>query len=119
MAADRKCPSYRLGACGFLTSEELITRGYPSNRGLLDQRAALLWIQKYIAGFGGAPESVTLVGQSAGGGPFDPFLLFPSSSFPTSPIHPSRFEPTQLIHECAQFLPPTISNQNCLYSSAW
>ncbi|OJI91469.1 hypothetical protein ASPTUDRAFT_198432 [Aspergillus tubingensis CBS 134.48] len=59
--------NYRLGACGFLTSEELVTRGYPSNRGLLDQRAALLFIQKYIAGFGGAPESVTLVGQSAGG----------------------------------------------------
>ncbi|PYI26720.1 alpha/beta-hydrolase [Aspergillus indologenus CBS 114.80] len=59
--------NYRLGALGFLTSEELVARGYPPNRGLLDQRAALLWIQKYIAGFGGDPQSLTLVGQSAGG----------------------------------------------------
>lgn len=41
--------------------------GYLPNNGLRDQRAALLWIQQYISGFGGNPADVTLMGESAGG----------------------------------------------------
>ncbi|KAF2724447.1 carboxylesterase [Polychaeton citri CBS 116435] len=59
--------NYRLGAPGFLTSEELCKAGYKPNNALRDQRTALLWIQKYIADFGGDPKEVTLVGESAGG----------------------------------------------------
>ena len=59
--------NYRLGAFGFLTSEEMRNAGYKGNNGLRDQRTALQWIQAHIRGFGGDPENVTLMGESAGG----------------------------------------------------
>lgn len=59
--------NYRVGAPGLLTSEALRSEGYKPNNTFRDQRTALLWIQKYIAGFGGNPEDVTLMGESAGG----------------------------------------------------
>ncbi|VUC36291.1 unnamed protein product [Clonostachys rosea] len=58
--------NYRLGIAGFLTSQELRSAGYKPNRGLLDQRAALKWVKRYISGFGGDPNKLTVVGQSAG-----------------------------------------------------
>jgi para-nitrobenzyl esterase len=59
--------SYRLGHLGFMISKELRAAGFVANRALLDQRAALQWIQKSIAGFGGDPGNVTILGESAGG----------------------------------------------------
>ncbi|GAB7352676.1 hypothetical protein MBLNU459_g3038t1 [Dothideomycetes sp. NU459] len=59
--------NYRLGAPGFLTSEDLRNAGYKANNGLRDQRTALEWIQKHISGFGGDPDNVTVAGESAGG----------------------------------------------------
>ncbi len=59
--------NYRLGAFGFLTSEEMTNAGYKGNNGLHDQRTALQWIKAHIHGFGGDPENVTLIGESAGG----------------------------------------------------
>jgi hypothetical protein len=58
---------YRLGPWGFLASEDVRKDGVP-NGGLLDQRAALEWIQRHISAFGGDPNRVTIIGGSAGGG---------------------------------------------------
>jgi para-nitrobenzyl esterase len=61
--------NYRLGALGFLADTALAsTPGGPSgDYGLMDQQAALRWIQRDIGGFGGDPRNVTLFGESAGG----------------------------------------------------
>ena len=56
---------YRLGAFGFLSSEDIKKNGQ-LNAGLLDQNFALQWVQKNIAKFGGDPTKVTLAGESAG-----------------------------------------------------
>ncbi|EGN99361.1 hypothetical protein SERLA73DRAFT_152978 [Serpula lacrymans var. lacrymans S7.3] len=58
---------YRLGAFGFLSSDE-VKAGGALNAGLLDQNYALQWVQKYIATFGGDPAQVTIWGESAGAG---------------------------------------------------
>ncbi|KAF2791847.1 para-nitrobenzyl esterase [Melanomma pulvis-pyrius CBS 109.77] len=67
--------NYRLGVAGFLTSEELRKAGYKANNGFHDQRMALKWIQKFIGGFGGDADEVTVVGESAGGLSVTMFLL--------------------------------------------
>jgi para-nitrobenzyl esterase len=61
--------NYRLGALGFLAHPALASRpGGPSgNYGLMDQQAALRWVQANIARFGGDPHNVTIAGESAGG----------------------------------------------------
>src|SRR5215472_8356309 len=61
--------NYRLGALGFLAHPALASRpGGPSgNYGLMDQQAALRWVQDNIRHFGGNPDNVTIAGESAGG----------------------------------------------------
>lgn len=58
---------YRLGFYGFLGNEAIRENG-TANAGLLDQRAALEWVQRNIKTFGGDPSQVTIWGSSAGGG---------------------------------------------------
>jgi para-nitrobenzyl esterase len=61
--------NYRLGAFGFLAHPELsqeASYGGSGNYGLLDQIAALNWVQQNIAAFGGDPTNVTVFGQSSG-----------------------------------------------------
>ncbi len=57
---------YRLGAFGFLSSDE-VKQGGALNAGLLDMNFALKWVQSHIDKFGGDPNRVTLSGESAGG----------------------------------------------------
>ena len=61
--------NYRLGAMGFFSHPELTAESphhSSGNYGLLDQIAALEWVQQNIAAFGGDPTNVTLFGESAG-----------------------------------------------------
>ncbi|KEF53508.1 uncharacterized protein A1O9_10483 [Exophiala aquamarina CBS 119918] len=58
--------NYRVGMHGFLYSPEMETARYKPNNGLDDQRLALRWVQRNIAGFGGDPGRVTFIGESAG-----------------------------------------------------
>lgn len=58
---------YRLGAFGFLASDEVEKNG-ALNAGIRDQTFALQWVQDYIHLFGGDPRKVTIAGVSAGGG---------------------------------------------------
>jgi len=60
--------NYRLNLLGFLNLKEVTGGRIPAtgNEGLLDQVAALKWVQKHIAAFGGDPGNVTIMGESAG-----------------------------------------------------
>ena len=59
--------NYRLGFLGFLQLQELWeTDESYGNYGIQDQIAALKWVQNNIAAFGGNPDSVTIIGESAG-----------------------------------------------------
>ncbi len=55
--------NYRLGALGFLAAD-----GVPSNLGLRDLLAAIDWVRANAAAFGGDPDRITLMGESAGAG---------------------------------------------------
>ncbi|KAJ5815254.1 hypothetical protein N7474_007031 [Penicillium riverlandense] len=73
---------YRLGAYGFLGGPEVAAEGAP-NVGLLDQRAALAWVQRHISKFGGDPAKVTIIGGSAGGGSvMNQMILYGGASSP-------------------------------------
>ncbi|WP_250009302.1 carboxylesterase/lipase family protein [Actinoplanes sp. M2I2] len=70
--------NYRLGALGFLAAP-LLGKD-PGDYGLLDQQAALRWVQRNIAMFGGDRRRVTLMGESAGGSSVCHQLVSPSSA---------------------------------------
>src|ERR1700689_5388494 len=59
--------NYRLGPFGWLALQSLEQDGSSGNYGLMDQVAALKWVNRNIAAFGGDPHDVLLFGQSAGG----------------------------------------------------
>jgi para-nitrobenzyl esterase len=62
--------NYRLGELGFLTHPALsaeTSNGASGNYGLMDQQAAMRWVQRNIRNFGGDAGNVTIFGESAGG----------------------------------------------------
>lgn len=62
-------PNYRLGRLGFFAHPALLAakEGQVGNFGYMDQIGALKWVQDNIAAFGGDPQKVTIIGESAGG----------------------------------------------------
>ena len=73
--------NYRLGILGFMAHPELTKEqgGHSGNYGYLDQHAALKWIQRNIARFGGDPGQVVISGQSAGAGSVAQQIFSPMS----------------------------------------
>lgn len=74
--------TYRLGVLGFL-SHPLLSKESPNgvsgNYGVMDQAAALKWINKNIEQFGGDPNNITVFGQSAGAGSVQTLCASPIS----------------------------------------
>ena len=59
--------NYRVGVLGYLTHKDIQEQfGHDGNFGLDDMKTALLWVRDHIAEFGGDPDNITLLGQSAG-----------------------------------------------------
>ncbi|GAA2207868.1 carboxylesterase family protein [Nonomuraea monospora] len=73
--------NYRLGVLGYLAHPALTAEaGQSGNYGLLDQQAALRWVRRNIAAFGGDPRQVTIDGESAGGFSVCAHLTAPGSA---------------------------------------
>ncbi|TWD80259.1 para-nitrobenzyl esterase [Kribbella amoyensis] len=70
---------YRLGALGFLASP-LLGGDRSGNFGLEDQQAALRWVQRNAAAFGGSPRTVAIMGESAGAYSVCDHLVSPGSA---------------------------------------
>lgn len=72
---------YRLSVLGWLDLEGLGGPGYKhsQNAGLLDQIEALRWVQRNVARFGGDPDQVTLMGESAGSISATSLMLMPGA----------------------------------------
>eukprot|EP00966_Prymnesium_polylepis_P289345 6683839-Prymnesium_polylepis.1 len=74
--------NYRLGVLGWLGSSELRALAKDNstgNAGFLDQRLAMLWVQRNIAAFQGDPQRVTLAGPSAGAADVSAHMVAPGS----------------------------------------
>jgi para-nitrobenzyl esterase len=74
--------NYRLGRFGFFAHPALTAEtpnGLLGNYGYLDQIAALKWVQRNIAAFGGDPHQVTIFGESAGGGSVHMLMTSPQA----------------------------------------
>jgi para-nitrobenzyl esterase len=73
--------NYRLGALGFLANPQLTAESADAsgNYGFLDQQAAIRWVKRNIAKFGGDTTRTTLFGESAGSASVCAHLLSPAS----------------------------------------
>ena len=72
--------NYRLGVFGYYSSSELLAEDASAgNYGLMDQIKALEWVRQNIAQFGGDPDNVTVMGQSAGAGAVQSLIISPKA----------------------------------------
>ncbi|WP_148861296.1 carboxylesterase/lipase family protein [Marinobacter fonticola] len=97
--------NYRLGALGFMASPALSAeQGASGNYGLLDQKAALEWVQQNISHFGGDPEQVTIFGESAGGHSVMSLLVSPQTEglFHRAIVQSGSYSPDKLALDAAE-----------------
>lgn len=73
--------NYRLGNFGFFAFPALARAGMPEgNFTFMDQIAALKWVRRNIAAFGGDPDNVTIFGESCGGASVNALLISPQAN---------------------------------------
>ncbi|KAL7827708.1 hypothetical protein AOLI_G00308600 [Acnodon oligacanthus] len=118
--------AYRLGAFGFLVSGKDPKSAAVGNYGILDQQAALLWVQQNIAMFGGDPGKVTIFGESAGAQSVSLHLMMQSSkplfskavlqSLPFSIPLKTRHESLKLGKNFAKLTNCSLQDYQCLQS---
>ncbi len=97
--------NYRLGALGFLAHPALSDeQGGSGSYGLMDQKAALEWVQENIAAFGGDPDRVTIFGESAGGHSVMSLLVSPDTDglFHRAIVQSGSYSPAQRSLEAAE-----------------
>nr|XP_002733219.2 PREDICTED: crystal protein-like [Saccoglossus kowalevskii] len=119
--------NYRLGAFGFLVAGTKSDAAI-GNYGIMDQRAAMDWIQSNIEAFGGDPDKVTIFGQSAGSQSVAIHLATDKSkhlfhraiieSFPYSVPFKTPWEAVILGNDLADDLNCTHGDMKCLRSAS-
>jgi para-nitrobenzyl esterase len=105
--------NFRLGPIGFVALPELSAEsphGASGNYGLLDQIAALRWVQENIAAFGGDPNRVTAWGQSAGAANIERMMV--------SPLAEGLFQRAIAESGAARRLDPTLAEQEAACAQA-
>ena len=98
--------NYRLGALGFLATPGLSAEkgGHAGNYGIMDQQAALHWVQRNIRRFGGERDNVTIAGESAGGLSVLTHLASPLSEglFHKAIVQSGTYAATQVAQDVAE-----------------
>lgn len=98
--------NYRLGRAGWFAHPALTKEGATGNYGMMDQIAALKWVQANVGQFGGDPKNVTIYGESAGGISVLYLMLAPQAKGLFSKVVAEssfgRFEPKPLAEAEAQ-----------------
>ncbi|KAK6488305.1 crystal protein [Huso huso] len=117
---------YRLGVFGFLVTGTDPEKSATGNYGILDQQAALIWVQQNIAGFGGDPSKVTIFGESSGSQSVGLHLMVESSgplfnqaimqSLPFTVPLKSKHEALKLGKDFAEIANCTSTGMSCLLS---
>ncbi|WP_244406166.1 carboxylesterase/lipase family protein [Methylocella silvestris] len=97
--------NYRLGLLGDMANPAIDAEGHPfGNYDILDQQAALRWVQKNIINFGGDPNNITLAGQSGGSADTEASVMSPLAKglLQRAILESHVYEPTPLASAEAQ-----------------